>query len=528
MRQSVDKIDNSQNNGTRFTNETTFTNGIYHHNGIKENMRNDMVDDVTPRPKRLSNTSTLTSKSWISTKSYVSDRMTPASAYEISVGGTKSIADSEESTSRSSDLDSNFEDIDVVSNTVNDYSQNSDSSSENTEEYLNYQNQNQNQDSPSQQKQEENNSTTTSQDNLSSKTPSLRTGNRLFVPPPPPKIAPPSDQLHQDEAPVFYSSSPSSLPENSALTGRRSTSPSIVPPPSVTKQSDVPQTPTSRSPSQTLPDDEDDKASIKSVPNTFTRSSSPLPQNAMEKLLGKALPHSRRPAPLPLVQPNNYNSRVIPARSPSNPGLANQNNSNTPRRTASTPGNNTPRKSSSSVRFFSNHSQHSSSHSFTQSLAQTPNSSSPWMNSFDPSLGSPGFGPPTGTLRSETPSIKTNDANYTDCLLNPFHNTLFYDDDIDFPHMSSNGLPLPESPPNDPYLKPFWLMNLLERTMTTGGYLTPKLFIPRHLWLQGNVKLTSVDAKISSCEVVSTCLEKLAKTSYKDMDKLAKVCYYIY
>src|SRR2546423_1563620 len=94
-------------------------------NLIEQNVRNDMVDYVTPQPKRLSNTSSLTSKSWISTKSYASDRTTPASI--ISVGGTKSTADSEESTPRSSDLDSNSEDTDVISNTINDYLQNSDS-----------------------------------------------------------------------------------------------------------------------------------------------------------------------------------------------------------------------------------------------------------------------------------------------------------------------------------------------------------------------------------------------------------------
>ncbi|CAG8834153.1 34276_t:CDS:2, partial [Racocetra persica] len=64
---------------------------------------------------------------------------------------------------------------------------------------------------------------------------------------------------------------------------------------------------------------------------------------------------------------------------------------------------------------------------------------------------------------------------------------------------------------------------LLERTMTTGGYLTPKLYIPRNLWLQGHAKLTSIDAKISSCDVVLNCLIRLSKTSVDDMDVLIKV-----
>ncbi|CAG8547602.1 3710_t:CDS:2, partial [Funneliformis caledonium] len=524
------EIDNSHNNETHLVNETVLTNGVDHHN------RNDTVDYITPQPKRLSllshrsNTSVSTSRSWISMKSFVSDKTTPASIYEVTVDvdGAKPVADSSdngESTSRSSDLDSSSEDIDSA---INDYLQNSDSygaSSEIMEENSSYQNQGS---SSSQQRQEKTGmEKENSQANSLSRSSSLRLsiGNRLFVPPPPPKIAPPttppspSDQFRQNEASVF------SPPDKSALMGRRSTSPTIVPPPSVVKQPNAPSSASLHetvnesmlgSSSQTMSDEDDDKVSVKSVPNSFTRPSS----SSMEKLLSKALPQGRRPAPLPLVP---QNSRIVPTRTPSNPNLvATPNNSVLPRRAASNPGN-TPKKTGS-VRFFNSNSQSSSN-----PLAPIPGTpSSPWMSSFSvisPPLGSPGFGPPSGMFRSETPSSsssKHNDASYSGCLSNPLPNTFFYD----YPHMSSNNR-LFEPSPNDLHLNPFWLMKLLERTMTTGGYLTPKLFIPRNLWLQGHVKLAAIDTKISSCEVVSTCLMKLTKTTFNDMDNLAKELEYI-
>ncbi|EXX70740.1 hypothetical protein RhiirA5_458830 [Rhizophagus irregularis] len=505
---SVDKkIDNLSNDETSLTRETTLANDIDCSSDIKESIRNDTVDYMAPQPKRLSNLSqrsSSTSKSWISTKSYYSDKTAPVSVYEISVDGMKSIVDSGESTPRSSDLDSSSSSED--SSTINDYLQNSDSydaNPENIEENLIYQNQDT---SSQQEREEEEQKTEKISVNTSQLTPSTRvnnspSSNRVFVPPPPPKIAPPKTP-------------PITSPTPNILTGRRSTSPTIVPPPSTvstTKRNAPPISPNG-SPS----DEDDDKASVKSAPNVFTRPSSPPPQSPVEKLIGKALPHSRRPAPLPLAQ-QSYNSRAIPARSPSNPNIIitqNNNSTTSPRRTASNPGNHS--KKTSSVRFFNTSQQNLS-----------PQPSSPWMNSFSiisPPLGSPGLGPPTGSFRSEMSSIsaRSNDASYTSCLLNPFPNTSFYDEDIiGLPHISSNN-GLPEPPPSDIRLKPFWLMRLLERTMTTGGYLTPKLFIPQYLWLQGHVKLTAIDTKMSSCEVVSNCLEKLEKISFSDLDKLSK------
>ena len=36
--------------------------------------------------------------------------------------------------------------------------------------------------------------------------------------------------------------------------------------------------------------------------------------------------------------------------------------------------------------------------------------------------------------------------------------------------------------PDKPERRPFWLMRILQKTMTSGGYITSKLYVPRNLW----------------------------------------------
>ncbi|CAJ0745238.1 21092_t:CDS:2 [Entrophospora sp. SA101] len=236
-----------------------------------------------------------------------------------------------------------------------------------------------------------------------------------------------------------------------------------------------------------ISDDEDDKESIRSIPpnttnvannitNTATASnissSSPYFVENFHKNNKKSFAKSRRPAPLSSIQ---YNSRTsLPSQS------------------------------------------------FTQYLSQIPGTpTTPWTSNSLPSpLSSPRSSvTPTGTFKNDITS-KNMDLGYASCLLNPLYNPLFYEKEEETSNMVEYGLP--ELPPNDIHLKPFWLMRLLERTMTTGGYLTPKLYIPRHLWLQGHAKLNALETKISSCDVVLNCLLRLTKSSINDMDALAK------
>ncbi|CAG8524805.1 625_t:CDS:2 [Acaulospora colombiana] len=309
-----------------------------------------------------------------------------------------------------------------------------------------------------------------------------RTPSHVFVPPPPPKIAPPSNNSQP-------SISPSLLPST--------TNNALLPISASETTTDLL--------SNLAQEENDDKASVKSASLESNKS-----------------PQSRRPTPLSLDKPEIYNSRsLLHTPSPSNPNNLTgfvqpssnySHSSGFPKRTASNPGNSSRK---STVRFFSQ-SQSTLTSSFTQTLSQIPGTPSPWSNNLGipPPLGSPG-------LRSDqTNSPKTPQSGYISCLMNPLPNTLLNDEDLGLPTVKNSALP--EPPPKDIHLRPFWLMRLLERTMTTGGYLTPKLYIPCNLWLQGHAKLTAIDTKISSCDVVLNCLIRLSKTSIDDIANLSR------
>ncbi|CAG8496595.1 10006_t:CDS:2 [Scutellospora calospora] len=497
-------------------------NGIDYHVNSKDNFKNG---DYIARPKRLSvlshksTFSTSTTKSWTSSKSL----------YEITANGTKSITDASdiaESVTSSDDVDFSSDDFDSSANCSD--AQNFEISDTKYDTYLSDINQDSSIKSSSSsisppsalsqesfQKDSSSPSLTIKESISLSETEKLISSSsaRIFTPPPPPKIAPPtssstSPNLRSDGVvPAFHTPSlPSSSPQNTSILEKKVISPKVSP---SSMSSSVP-LPRSKS------DDEDDKASeISTSTESVTPSSPPITQSSIEKLFNKALPNTRRPTPLPLAQQNN--SRIITGNIPSNnsPILDSPNFSRkTPRRTISNPGN-APKKNTTSRFFNQSHSSPSPG---------TPGT--PWTNSLSfisTPLGSPGLAPPSSTFRSDSPvfSTRTVDSGYASCLVNPYPNPLIYDEDTDTPLITNSGIS--ELPPNDVHLKPFWLMRLLERTMTTGGYLTQKLYIPRNLWLQGHAKLTAIDAKVSSCDVVLNCLVRLSKTSVDDMDVLVKV-----
>lgn len=81
--------------------------------------------------------------------------------------------------------------------------------------------------------------------------------------------------------------------------------------------------------------------------------------------------------------------------------------------------------------------------------------------------------------------------------------------------------PLPLEPcPESFLLRPFWLMRCLYQTLAhpRGGYLTTKLFIPRDIWRVRNVKLKSLEDKVSQCDHLTAALQKLAKVDTFDAD----------
>ncbi|KAF8924030.1 hypothetical protein BGZ58_002254 [Dissophora ornata] len=78
--------------------------------------------------------------------------------------------------------------------------------------------------------------------------------------------------------------------------------------------------------------------------------------------------------------------------------------------------------------------------------------------------------------------------------------------------------PLPnpniEPPPADPFLRCFWFMHLLAQTMTSGGFLSPKLYVPKVIWYQKTlIRLPAIDAKINACHIISQILERMTAQS---------------
>lgn len=65
--------------------------------------------------------------------------------------------------------------------------------------------------------------------------------------------------------------------------------------------------------------------------------------------------------------------------------------------------------------------------------------------------------------------------------------------------------------PAFPSYKPFWLMRVLSKTIKSGAYLTPRLYIPKSIWQQTGCKFTAVETKIKSLEVLQECLQNLKK-----------------
>ncbi|KAL8998057.1 MAG: hypothetical protein Q9169_002825 [Polycauliona sp. 2 TL-2023] len=79
--------------------------------------------------------------------------------------------------------------------------------------------------------------------------------------------------------------------------------------------------------------------------------------------------------------------------------------------------------------------------------------------------------------------------------------------------------PLPLEPcPESTLLRPFWFLRCIYQSVThpRGGYISNRLFVPRDIWKVTNVKLKSVDEKISSCDLLTATLSKLAKVDTFD------------
>ncbi|KAI8089948.1 uncharacterized protein BX664DRAFT_359429 [Halteromyces radiatus] len=62
------------------------------------------------------------------------------------------------------------------------------------------------------------------------------------------------------------------------------------------------------------------------------------------------------------------------------------------------------------------------------------------------------------------------------------------------------------------------LIIALEHSMNYGGYITPKLFIPKNLWHQTNIRLSSMDVKVAACESLILDLNRIEK--WRNLDDI--------
>ncbi|KAL9595615.1 MAG: hypothetical protein Q9179_004914 [Wetmoreana sp. 5 TL-2023] len=87
------------------------------------------------------------------------------------------------------------------------------------------------------------------------------------------------------------------------------------------------------------------------------------------------------------------------------------------------------------------------------------------------------------------------------------------------PNPMAANAPLPLEPcPESTLLRPFWFLRCICQSIThpRGGYLSTRLFVPRDIWKVTNVKLKNVDEKVSSCDLLTATLLKLAKVDTFD------------
>lgn len=93
------------------------------------------------------------------------------------------------------------------------------------------------------------------------------------------------------------------------------------------------------------------------------------------------------------------------------------------------------------------------------------------------------------------------------------------------PNPSAANGPLPIEPcPEINHLRPFWFLRCIYQTIShpRGAYITTKLFVPNSIWKVKNVKLKSVEEKVSTCDLLSAALLKLARVDTLDAGAVLK------
>ena len=77
----------------------------------------------------------------------------------------------------------------------------------------------------------------------------------------------------------------------------------------------------------------------------------------------------------------------------------------------------------------------------------------------------------------------------------------------------------PESPyhpiepvPTSLIKKPYWQLRCIERSIKTGGFLSPDLFLPKQAWDQSHLKIAGYSAKMSAFQAIHLLLTEIQVT----------------
>ena len=78
----------------------------------------------------------------------------------------------------------------------------------------------------------------------------------------------------------------------------------------------------------------------------------------------------------------------------------------------------------------------------------------------------------------------------------------------------SGGLPSSSSlppVPSETVLQPFHTMRMLMMSMRQGGYVTPRLYVPKGLWVQQGARLMSIESKVRAVELICSGIESVSR-----------------
>lgn len=59
-----------------------------------------------------------------------------------------------------------------------------------------------------------------------------------------------------------------------------------------------------------------------------------------------------------------------------------------------------------------------------------------------------------------------------------------------------------EPEPDNAMRRPFWVLRLIRSTITAGGYLTPRLHVPKVVWEQDGARFSGLTTKVQGFEAV--------------------------